>query len=209
MSRAEIAETAEHFAAAAQRAVEAGFEVVEIHMAHGYLLHEFLSPLSNLRTDEYGGDFAGRTRLPLEVARAVREAVPERLPVFARISATDWADGGWDLDQSIEFSRSLGECGVDLIDCSSGGLVPGAKIPAGPGYQLPFAAAIRRGAGVATGAVGFISEPYQAEQIVATGDADAVFLARALLRDPYWPLHAARALGDDVAWPVQYDRARN
>ena len=208
MSRAEIAETVEHFAVAAGRAVDAGFEVVEIHMAHGYLVHEFLSPLSNLRTDDYGGDFAGRTRFALEVARAVREAVPERLPVFARISATDWVDGGWDLDQSIELSRSLGEHGIDLIDCSSGGLVPGAKIPAGPGYQLPFAAAIRRGAGVATGAVGFVAEPYQAEQIVATGDADAVFLARALLRDPYWPLHAAQVLGDDVAWPVQYDRAR-
>ena len=207
MSSDEIARTVEQFAEAARRAVEAGFQVVEIHMAHGYLLHEFLSPLSNLRTDEYGGDLTGRARFPLEVARAVRGSVPAELPVFARISATDWVDGGWDLAQSIRLSALLKEAGVDLVDCSSGGIVPGAKIPAGPGYQIPFAAAIRREVGVATGAVGFIAEPYQAEQIIVTGEADAVFIARAFLRDPYWPLRAAKSLGAEPAMPPQYARA--
>src|SRR5215207_3701968 len=207
MTRDDIETVALQFADAARRALDAGFEVVELHMAHGYLLHEFLSPLSNRREDEYGGTFAARVRFPLEVAEAVRRVVPERLPVFARISATDWAEGGWDLEQSIELSRLLKAAGVDLIDCSSGGLVPGVKIEVGPGYQVPFAAAIRREAAVATGAVGMITEARQAEQIITDGAADAVFLARAMLRDPYWTQHAAKQLGAPAPWPVQYGRA--
>ncbi len=196
------------FAAAARRAAEAGFEVVEIHMAHGYLLHEFLSPLSNRRTDGYGGSLANRMRFPLEVARAVREAWPARFPLFVRISATDWVEGGWDLQGSLELAGLLKVVGVDLVDCSSGGQVANARIPFGPGYQTPFAAAIRRGVGVAVGAVGMITEPAQAEQIVATGQADAVLMAREMLRDPYWPLRAARALGAEAPWPPQYLRAK-
>ena len=196
------------FAAAAGRCLAAGFEVAEIHMAHGYLLHQFLSPLSNRRDDAYGGSLENRARLPLRVARAVREVWPQDLPLFVRISATDWVEGGWDLPQSLQLCRWLQEAGVDLIDCSSGGLTPDARIPAGPGYQTPFAAAIRQEAGIAVGAVGLITAPEQAEQIVATGLADAVFLARELLRDPYWPLHAARKLGVDVPWPLQYERAK-
>ncbi len=194
------------FAAEARRARDAGFDVVEIHAAHGYLLHEFLSPLANRRDDRWGGSFDHRTRLVREVARAVRRAFDGAL--FLRISATDWADGGWDLAQTIALARLVRDDGVQLVDCSSGGLVPNAKIPAGPGFQAPFAAAVKREAGIATAAVGFITAPAQAEQIVATDGADAVFLARELLRDPYWPLHAARALGADVAWPVQYERAK-
>jgi 2,4-dienoyl-CoA reductase-like NADH-dependent reductase (Old Yellow Enzyme family) len=205
----EIAEVTNQFAAATQRSLAAGFEVVEIHMAHGYLLHEFLSPLANQRQDEYGGTLAARARFPLQVAAAVRRQLPISLPVFVRISATDWADGGWDLPQSIQFARWLKETGVDLIDCSSGGLIPGVKIPVEPGYQTPFAAAIRKVVEVGTGAVGMITEAQQAEQIIASGAADAVFLARALLRDPYWPLHAAKELGADAPWPVQYARAVN
>lgn len=196
------------FAAAAHRSRAAGFDVLEVHMAHGYLLHEFLSPLANRRTDAYGGDLENRMRLPLRVAAAVRGAWPDHLPLFVRISCTDWVDGGWDLVQSIAFCRRLKALGVDLIDCSSGGMVPNARIPAGPGYQVPFAAAIRHEVGIATGAVGLITHPTQAEQIVRTEQADAVFLARELLRDPYWPLHAARALRADVPWPDQYERAR-
>lgn len=196
------------FRDAARRAEQAGFEVVEIHMAHGYLLHQFLSPLSNRRTDEYGGGLENRMRLPLDVAHAVREAFPVERPVLARISATDWVEGGWDLEQSVVLARELREAGVDLVDCSSGGTVPDAKVPVAPGYQVPFAAAIRERAGVATGAVGMITEPAQAEAIVAGGQADLVLLARELLRHPYWPLHAARALGADVRWPDQYLRAR-
>ena len=196
------------FRDAARRADEAGFQVVEIHMAHGYLLHQFLSPLTNRRTDEYGGVLDNRLRLPLAVARAVREAFPVERPVFARVSATDWVEGGWDLEQSIVLARELRERGVDLVDCSSGGAVPDAKVPLAPGYQVPFAAAIRERAGVATGAVGLLTDPAQAEAIVAGGQADLVLLARQMLRDPYWPLHAARALGVDVRWPDQYLRAR-
>jgi len=207
MTREDARATVVHFADAARRALEAGFDVVELHMAHGYLLHEFLSPLSNRRGDEFGGSLANRARFPLLVAEAVRAVWPEGLPLFARISATDWADGGWDLEQSVQFSRWLKERGVDLVDCSSGGLVPGARIPVAPNYQVPFAEAIRREAGVATGAVGLITEPEQAEEIVASGRADAVFLARAELRDPYWPLHAARRLGAPAPWPIQYARA--
>ncbi len=196
------------FAAAARRSFEAGFEVVEIHMAHGYLLHEFLSPLSNQRSDDFGGSLENRLRFPLRVAKAVRDIWPEHLPVFVRISASDWMAGGWDLPQSLELCRGLQAIGIDLIDCSSGGLVPEAAPPFGPGFQTPFASAVKRELGLATGAVGFITEAAQAEQIVATGLADAVFLARAMLRDPYWPLHAAKALGVDVSWPSQYERAK-
>ena len=209
MSAREIEEVVGQFVDAARRSVAAGFDVIELHMAHGYLLHEFLSPLSNLRQDEYGGGLEARARFPLRVAEAVRKACPASMPLFVRISATDWADGGWDLQQSIQFSRWLREIGIDLIDCSSGALIPGVRIPVEAGYQVPFAAAIRREAEIATGAVGMITEAAQAEQIVASGEADAVFLARALLRDPYWPLHAAKELGADAPWPVQYARAVN
>ncbi|HEX2572598.1 MAG TPA: NADH:flavin oxidoreductase/NADH oxidase [Polyangia bacterium] len=198
----------EAFVAATRRAHQAGFAAIEIHAAHGYLFHEFLSPLSNQRTDEYGGSPAGRRRLLLHVVRAVRDAWPDELPLFVRISAVDWAPGGLELDDSIALCHELRALGVDLIDCSSGGLVPHARIPIGPGYQVPFAAAIRRAVGIATGAVGLITDPTQAEAIVAEEKADAVFLARELLRDPYWPLHAARTLGVDVPWPPQYQRAK-
>jgi 2,4-dienoyl-CoA reductase-like NADH-dependent reductase (Old Yellow Enzyme family) len=196
------------FALAARRSAEAGFEVAEVHMAHGYLLHEFLSPLSNHRQDEFGGSLENRMRFPLRVATVVRQTWPEHLPVFVRISASDWVEGGWTLADSLELSRELKAIGIDLVDCSSGALVPDAKIPAGPGFQTPFAAKIREEVGIATGAVGFITDPAQAEQIVATGLADAVLLARQMLRDPYWPLHAAKALGADIEWPLQYQRAK-
>jgi 2,4-dienoyl-CoA reductase-like NADH-dependent reductase (Old Yellow Enzyme family) len=209
MSREDIERIISQFADATRRSLDAGFEVVEIHMAHGYLLHEFLSPLSNQRRDEYGGSLEARAKFPLEVAHAVRDAFPAHLPVFVRISATDWVENGWDMAQSIQFARWLKETGVDLVDCSSGGVVPGVKIPAGPGYQIPFAATIRKEADVASSAVGFIREPNQAEQIIATGEADAVFLARAMLNDPYWALHAAKVLKADVAYPPQYERAKD
>ena len=191
-----------------RRAHAAGFQVIEIHMAHGYLLHEFLSPLTNHRKDEYGGGLENRMRFPLSIARAVRDVWPGELPVFARISATDWVDGGWDLAQSIEFCRRLKDTGIDLIDCSGGGTVPHAVIPRGPGFQTPFATAIRHEVKIATGTIGFITNPVQAEQIIATGLADAVLLAREMLRKPYWPLEAARVLGVDVPWPKQYLRAK-
>jgi 2,4-dienoyl-CoA reductase-like NADH-dependent reductase (Old Yellow Enzyme family) len=196
------------FVAAARRSLAAGFEVVELHFAHGYLAHEFLSPLSNRRSDEYGGSLENRMRFPLRIAAAVRDAWPGKYPLFVRISATDWAEGGWDLPQSIELSRRLKGIGVDLIDCSSGALVPRVKMPIGPGHQVPFAEAIRREAGIATGAVGMITDPRQAEQVLAEGKADVVLLARAMLRDPFWPLHAAQALGAEVRWPVHYERAK-
>ncbi len=196
------------FVSAAQRVLDAGFHCIEIHMAHGYLLHEFLSPLANQRDDDYGGSLDNRMRLPLRVAAEVREIWPANLPLFVRISATDWVDGGWDLEQSVELSRHLKDIGVDLIDCSSGGMVPNATIPAGPGFQTPFAERIRQDVGIATGAVGLITAAEQAEHILRTGQADVVFLARELLRDPYWPLHAARQLHADVMWPVQYERAK-
>jgi 2,4-dienoyl-CoA reductase-like NADH-dependent reductase (Old Yellow Enzyme family) len=202
-----IREVVAAFAQAARRACQAGFRVLEIHAAHGYLIHEFLSPLSNRRDDAYGGAFENRTRLLREIVAAVRSAWPERAPLFVRLSATDWVDGGWDLEQSVELARGLKDLGVDLIDCSSGGNLPAAAIPVGPGYQTPLAAAIRRQAGIMTGAVGMITSAVQAEQIVGTGEADAVFLARELLRDPYWPLRAARELGQSITWPVQYLRA--
>ncbi len=208
MSIQDIDQVVGQFVDATQRALTAGFEVVEIHMAHGYLLHEFLSPLSNRRDDDYGGSLEHRMRLPLRVASAVRQAWPAHLPLFVRISASDWMRNGWDLAQSLHLAHQLKPLGVDLIDCSSGGLVLDARIPAGPGFQTPFASAIREQVGIATGAVGYITDAAQAEQIVATGLADVVFLARELLRDPYWPLHAARALGVDTPWPLQYERAK-
>jgi len=208
LSPDEIGGLVERFAEAAKRALTAGFKVIEIHMAHGYLLHSFLSPLSNLRTDEFGADFEGRARFPLQVAKAVRDAWPASLPVFVRISATDWVEGGWDLSQSVRYCHKLREIGIDMIDCSSGGLAADAKIPVAPGFQVPFAAAIRREVKIPTAAVGLITNPQQAEQTLVCGDADAIFLARQMLRDPYWPLHAAQALGEDVPWPDPYARAK-
>lgn len=206
LSAAEIAGIVAAFRKSAERALAAGFEVVEIHAAHGYLLHQFLSPFSNTRADEYGGAFENRIRVTLKVARAVREVWPQRLPLFVRVSATDWKEGGWDLAQTIELARQLKPLGVDLIDTSSGGLVPGVKIPLGPGYQTGFAEAIRKEAGIATGAVGMISEPTQADTILTTEQADLVFLAREMLRDPYWPRRAAKALDAKIKAPVQYER---
>ena len=188
-------------------AFAAGFRVIEIHAAHGYLLHEFLSPISNQRSDQYGGSFENRTRLVREVVAATREVWPEQAPLFMRISATDWVEGGWDIEQSVALAQQLKPLGVDFIDCSTGGNVATAKIPVGPGYQAPFAERIRREAEILTGAVGLITEPSQAEQIVASGQADAVLLARELLRDPYFPLRAARELAQDITWPAQYLRA--
>jgi 2,4-dienoyl-CoA reductase-like NADH-dependent reductase (Old Yellow Enzyme family) len=208
LTKSEIADRVKHFVEATGRALMAGFKVIEIHMAHGYLLHEFLSPLSNQRKDEFGGDQEGRMKFPLQVARAVRNAWPSDLPLFVRISATDWVEGGWDLQHSIEFSKRLREIGIDLIDCSSGGNVRGAQIPVGPGYQVPFASSIRKEAGIATAAVGLITEPEQAEDILQRGDADVIVMARAFLRDPYWPLHAAQSLSADMSWPIQYLRAK-
>ncbi|MFZ7088538.1 NADH:flavin oxidoreductase/NADH oxidase [Curtobacterium sp. RRHDQ10] len=197
------------FAAAARRAVDAGFDLVELHAAHGYLLHEFLSPLSNLRTDEYGGPLANRARALLEVARAVRTEVGDAFPVLVRVSATDWVDGGVTLDETEDVVRWLAEAGVDLIDVSTGGNVADAEIPAGPGYQVPFAASIRRTTGVPTAAVGMISSAEQAEQIVATGQADVVLVGRDMLRDPNFALRAAAALRVELPYaPPQYDRAR-
>jgi len=207
LDHAGIARVVRAFAAAAARARAAGFRVLEVHAAHGYLLHQFLSPLANRRTDRYGGSFENRTRLVREVVAAVREVWPEELPLFVRVSATDWQEGGWDPDQTVELARALGPLGVDLVDASSGGIVPGVTIPLGPGYQTPFAARIRREAGILTGAVGLITGAAQADHIVRTGQADLVLLARELLRDPYWPLRAARELGRAVPWPAQYLRA--
>ncbi|HWE86141.1 MAG TPA: NADH:flavin oxidoreductase/NADH oxidase [Terracidiphilus sp.] len=197
----------EAFRAAAVRALEAGFDLIEIHSAHGYLLHEFLSPLSNHRTDAWGGSFENRTRLLLRVVDAVRGAWPETKPLFVRISATDWTEGGWTVDDSVALAKLLKQHGVDLVDCSSGGNIAGARIPLTPGYQVPFAARIRREAGIATAAVGLITTPEQAGAIVANGEADLVLLAREMLRDPYFAVHAAAALGETAAWPAQYLRA--
>jgi 2,4-dienoyl-CoA reductase-like NADH-dependent reductase (Old Yellow Enzyme family) len=207
LDRAGIAAVVEAFAQAARRALAAGFDFVEIHAAHGYLLHQFLSPLANQRTDAHGGSFENRTRLTLEVVDAVRAAWPERLPLFVRISATDWAEGGWNPDESVELSRLFREHGVDLVDVSSGGLVPNAEIPVGPGFQVEFASRIRREAGISTAAVGLITEPAQANAIVAQGDADLVLMGREMLRDPYWPVHAAEELEEAASWPAQYLRA--
>jgi 2,4-dienoyl-CoA reductase-like NADH-dependent reductase (Old Yellow Enzyme family) len=196
------------FEAAAERALAAGFQVIEVHAAHGYVLHEFLSPLSNRRRDEYGGSWENRVRFPLAVAGVVRRAWPEDLPVFVRLSATDWVEGGWDVEQSVRLARRLKELGVDLVDCSSGGLANDARVPDAPAFQVPFAAAVRAGAEIATGAVGRITSPAQADEIVAGGKADVVSLGRELLRNPHWPLQAARELGADASWPDQYLRAK-
>ncbi len=195
------------FSQAAGRALAAGFRVVEIHAAHGYLLHEFLSPLSNQRDDAYGGSFENRTRMVREVVVSIRQTWPEDLPLFVRISATDWAVGGWDVDQSVDLARQLKPLGVDLVDCSSGALVPGVSIPVAPGYQVPFAERIRQEADIATAAVGLIREPLMAAEIIQRGQADLVLLARQMLRDPYWPQHAARQLGVPAPHPIQYGRA--
>lgn len=195
------------FEAAARRALQAGFRVLEIHAAHGYLLHEFLSPLSNQRDDEYGGTLENRMRLVLRIAQALRALMPDELPLFVRISATDWAEGGWDVDQSVVLAGRLKELGVDLVDVSSGALVPHVKIAVGPGYQVPFARRIRAEAGVRTGAVGQITDVAQANDIITSGDADFVFLARELLREPYWVRKAERALGRESDWPLQYAHA--
>lgn len=208
MTEADIAEVVRQFARATERAERAGFDVVEIHMAHGYLVHEFLSPLTNKRTDGYGGSLENRMRFALEIARAVRATWPARKPLFARISASDWVEGGWNVTQSVELARQLKAIGVDLIDCSSGGIVPNAKIEVKPGYQVPFAEKVRAQAGMPTGAVGLITEARQAEEILTEEKADLIFLARALLNDPHWALHAARELGVDVEWPRQYGRAK-
>jgi 2,4-dienoyl-CoA reductase-like NADH-dependent reductase (Old Yellow Enzyme family) len=207
LDEAGIREVVHTFGAAAERAVAAGFRVIEIHAAHGYLLHEFLSPLTNQRTDAYGDGFAGRTRLLREVVAAVRRHWSERFPLFVRLSVTDWAEEGWTIEETMELARQLQPLGVDLIDCSSGGIVPGVAIPVGPGYQTGFAERIRREAGVRTGAVGMITAPAQADHIVRTGQADLVLLARELLRDPYWPLRAARELRQPIPAPPQYARA--
>jgi 2,4-dienoyl-CoA reductase-like NADH-dependent reductase (Old Yellow Enzyme family) len=202
-----IAGVVDAFEAAARRALAAGFRVIEIHAAHGYLLHEFLSPLSNHRTDEYGGSLENRMRLLLRVAERLRAVVPAELPLFVRISATDWAEGGWDADQSVALCRKLCALGVDLIDVSSGALVPKARIPVARGFQVPFARTIRDEAGVMTGAVGMITEPSHANEIITGGDADLVFLARELLREPYWTIKAQQELGVEPSWPTQYGYA--
>jgi len=205
----QIAQKTNDFAIAARRAHGAGFRVVEIHAAHGYLLHEFLSPITNARTDAYGGSFENRTRFLREVVAAVRDVWPDDLPLFVRISASDWLEGGWKIEDSVRLAGDLKPLGVDLIDASSGGISPDAKIEVGPGYQVPFAHKIRKEARIATGAVGMITQAQQAQEIIESGKADLVILARELLRQPYWPLLAAAQLGrEDVAWPVQYRRAK-
>ena len=207
LDRAEIAGVVRSFKEAARRALDAGAKVVEIHAAHGYLLNSFLSPLANHRTDEYGGSFEHRTRLLCEVTNEIRKVWPEKYPLFVRISATDWVEGGWTADDSVALAKKLGQLGVDLIDCSTGGNVPDATIPVGPGYQVQFAARLRAEANIKTGAVGMITTPRQADQIVRNGEADVVLMAREFLRAPYWPLHAARELNQKVAAPPQYGRA--
>lgn len=209
LDEAGITQVISAFSHAARRSLDVGFKVVEIHAAHGYLLNEFMSPLSNRRNDAYGGSFEGRIRLLCEVCAAVREVWPEELPLFVRLSATDWSEGGWTVEDSVSLSRMIKPLGVDVIDCSSGGIVPHARIPVGPGYQVAFAERIRMGAGIMTGAVGVITSPQQADQIVRAGQADLVLLARQFLREPYWPLRAARDLGTDVTWPVQYFRGKH
>lgn len=207
LHQSEIRDIVDAFAHAAHRALAAGFEVLELHCAHGYLAHEFLSPLANKRTDEYGGTFQSRIRFVLELAEAVRRVWPNRFPLFVRISATDWKEGGWTPDDSVQLAKELRPRHVDLIDSSSGAMVPDAKIPAAPGFQVPFAERIKREANIRTGAVGMITEPHQADEIIRSEKADLVLLAREFLRDPYWPLHAAKALGHDPHPPVQYQRA--
>jgi 2,4-dienoyl-CoA reductase-like NADH-dependent reductase (Old Yellow Enzyme family) len=208
LSEDQIQEIIQAFVDSAKRALTAGFKVVEVHAAHGYLLHQFLSPLSNQRQDKYGGSFENRIRLTLEVTEAVRAVWPQELPLFVRVSATDWVEDGWNPDETVELARRLKDLGVDLIDVSSGGSAAKAEIPVGPGYQTRFAERVRKESGIATGTVGMITEPAQAEHILRTGQADVILLARELLRDPYWPLHADDDLGGRKAvWPAQYQRA--
>jgi 2,4-dienoyl-CoA reductase-like NADH-dependent reductase (Old Yellow Enzyme family) len=208
LDRAGIARVVDAFRTAALRALDAEMEIVEVHAAHGYLIHEFLSPLANTRTDEYGGSFDNRVRLVREVVAAIRAVWPEHLPIAVRISASDWRDDGWTIDESITLAGLLRDDGADLIDCSSGGVAPRVRIPVGPGYQVPFAERVKRDANIATAAVGMITSAEQADTIVRSGHADLVFLARELLRDPHFPLRAARELGQDVTWPPQYQRAK-
>lgn len=208
MTKNDIHHLVEQFRKAADRSIQAGFKLIEIHAAHGYLLHEFLSPLSNKRYDEYGGSFENRIRILLEVLDAIRSVTADSFPVIVRISSTDWVEGGWDIEQSVQLAQKLKESGADLIDASSGGNISHARIPVGPGYQVPFAERIKRESGIMTGAVGLITLPDQAEQIIAAGQADIVLLAREMLRNPYWPLFAARQLKSDIEWPRQYLRAK-
>jgi len=203
-----IAKVKQDFVGAAKRAVEAGFRILEIHAAHGYLLHEFLSPLSNKRTDEYGGSFENRIRLLTEVVGGIRKNIPEDKLLFVRISSTEWVDGGWSLDNSVALVRILKDIGVDLIDCSSGGNITGVKITLEPGYQVRFAETIRKETGILTGAVGLITTAIQAQSIIEHGQADLIMMGREFLRDPYFPLHAAYELGQDIDWPKQYLRAK-
>ena len=208
MSLDDLASTRDAFVSSARLALDAGFQVIEIHMAHGYLLHEFLSPLSNQRQDQFGGAFENRIRFPLEVAQAVREAWPSSKPLFVRVSASDWMPGGWNIEETIKFSAKLRDIGIDLIDTSSGGLVPDAKIPAAPLFQVPFARRIRNEANIMSGAVGLITTANEAETVLADGDADVVLMARQFLRDPYFALHAAKELGAEIKWPRQMERGR-
>ena len=208
LDKAGIEKIKADFKAAAQRAIAAGFKVIELHGAHGYLLHEFLSPLSNKRKDEYGGSFENRIRLMLEVVAAVQEVWPSENPLFVRISATEWTEGGWTADDSVALAKTLKDKGVDLLDCSSGGNVANAKIPLKQGYQVEFAEKVKKESGILTGAVGLITTAFQANEIIQEGEADVVFLAREMLRDPHFPLRAAHELGHDVNWPVQYERAK-
>jgi 2,4-dienoyl-CoA reductase-like NADH-dependent reductase (Old Yellow Enzyme family) len=207
LSLGDIEKIKNDFRASAERAIRAGIQVIELHGAHGYLLHQFLSPLSNHRTDQYGGSLENRMRFPLEVSKLVRDVMPSGLPLFMRISATDWAPGGWEIEQSIKFAIELKKIGVDLIDTSTGGLVPGVKIPVGPHYQVPFASEIKKGANILTGAVGMITDAKKANEVVEKGEADVVLLAREMLRNPHWALHAAKELGAKVPSPSQYERA--
>jgi 2,4-dienoyl-CoA reductase-like NADH-dependent reductase (Old Yellow Enzyme family) len=208
LDKAGIEKVKSDFKSAAARALKAGFKLIELHGAHGYLIHQFLSPLSNHRTDEYGSSFENRVRLLLEIITEIKTVWPDELPIVVRLSATDWTEGGWTADDSVELSRLLKAAGVDMIDCSTGGNIAGAKIPVGPGYQVPFAAQIRKEADIATGAVGMITTARQAEEILEAGEADLIFMARELLRDPHFPLRAAHELGYDIKWPLQYERAK-
>lgn len=208
MTIEDLALVLEQYKQAARNSLLAGFQIAELHFAHGYLLSEFLSPLANRRSDDYGGSLENRMRFPLMVADAVREIWPPEWPVFVRITGTDWVEGAWTLEDSIALAKELKELGIDLIDCSSGGNSPDAKIKSGPGYQVFIAEGVRKGAEIATAAVGLITQAEKAEQILQSGQADLIFIARELLRDPYWPLHAAKTLGDDIAWPKQYARAK-
>ncbi len=209
MSENDIKLIFDQFVQAAKRSMDAGFEIIELHMAHGYLVHEFLSPISNHRKDMYGGSLENRCRFAIDVAKSVREVIPDSMPLFVRISSTDWIEGGWDIDQSVQLAKWLKGVGVDLIDCSSGGNIAKVKIPVASGYQIPFAQRIKEEANILTGGVGLITSAEQAEQIIVTGQADLVFLAREMLRDPYWALHAAKKLNIDLEdFPEQYLRAK-